>query len=205
MTDTTCIFIQPMGGWMTDPVGGEREIMDEARRLGVRVPDAIPWRQTPEAANLIRSRPVSEPISVIGVSCGANRLGDIAAMVAPRKIAVMVAVQASKWCRYADTPIPPNVINFICVWAPCWKTAGFGCHKPPLSPGNKTTNYEEIATMDLHPGDFDHKGVHEPILNALRAIRDHGAIVLPPIKPTLGRRLYKLVPAQWPEPPPSGQ
>lgn len=99
----------------------------------------------------IAARPDNMPIILIGYSWDADNTSEIAAALRGlRRVAFLFAYQPSVY--YPTVPIGDNVDVARCVYNPTWlATMGLGYEQLAVTPGNKITDFQLIATADNHP------------------------------------------------------
>jgi len=163
-----------LGGSILDPAGGMATISQKCTALGLDG-QLTPWQYTDAQAvsDWIKTLPKTDPLFLIGDSCGANRLTWIAASVFPRIVTGLYPIQASIYCKNSDNDddeIWANVQNAIVIFSDWAHTGGLGVFVATPKAGNKTTNYQQKYVPAPHPDDQDVANVQDPIFASIKAL-----------------------------------
>ena len=185
-------FVRGWGARLFDSVGGADLMIKRMQALGIEVIDAE-WDHSADTVKKIQARYApGRQVFLIGVSCGANVLSWIEAELRKLRIPVNYAgwIQPSRWCVSGWMPkIPDNVVEACIIYGSCLKTLLLGCYKPSLEiqpllvPPDKSlydgkrrvgnggkTIVRWMFVDDLHPADFDVRGVQDPLLHDMARI-----------------------------------
>lgn len=191
-------FVRGWGGRIFDNSGGADLMISRMGALDPKMAVLdCKWNEQPRtvarvAADFKRN---GGPVCGVGVSCGANMLSWIQTELKKLKIDVAYAawIQPSNWCgKYPAWPAIPDNVEEAIVFYGGLITLGFGTYKPPLvvapvpkpPPDPKLGLYDgkqrvgnmgktKITWMpnsDVHPADFDRKGVQDPILKDMARV-----------------------------------
>lgn len=197
MTRPIVAFLQPMGERLFDNVGGQDVLIRRIQELGCDVV-VTPWNKANRAVTLVTGIYTPDrPVFVLGVSCGANVAAWVCKELGKTRVPVAYAawIQPSRWCVSGwMPPISPNVKEAFIIYGSCLTTLGFGCYKPPLEqmpalvPPDKSlydgkkrignggrTTVSWFYKNDLHPADFDKRGVQDPILRDMARLMNSPA------------------------------
>lgn len=176
-------FMRPWGGRVLDNAGGQDVLVRRISELGCDVV-CHDWNKRSDAVHDVAQRYKGQLLCGVGVSCGANALTAVAREIG-MTINYCAWVQPSRWCgMYPAWPaIPSNIKEAFVIYGSCARTLGFGCYCPPceqqpalIAPDKslydgkwRMANKGKTSVCwkfvdDLHPADFDRRGVQDPIL-----------------------------------------
>ena len=187
----TFIYLLGMGGLSLDNAmsGGQGATLLRRKvnaLKGTYCPALLDYTAGATAAQYIKETNEYEKIMLVGDSCGANRLSWVAAVVHPRPIDYMFAIQASEWCNLGCPPVPDNVKELVNVYGG-FITFGLGQFEPPLqvppthwdtnthglkigvgNNGKTKVTYKYVNAP--HPDDWDVVNVHNPIVDKAKQL-----------------------------------
>lgn len=191
-------FVRGWGGKIFDNSGGADLLMQRMQALDPKmVVLDCQWNQQPQTVSRVVAdyRKYGDPVIGVGVSCGANMLSWIQTELKKLRIGVAYSawIQPSQWCgKYPAWPAIPDNVAEALVFYGGLITLGFGTYKPPLvtapipkpRPDPKLGLYDGVQRVgnlghtkitwmpnsDVHPADFDRKGVQDPILKDMARI-----------------------------------
>lgn len=173
MKPAVCEMLYGLGNAATDPVTGEPLLAQKIRALGVTVPPIYGYDQAAAVARAILALPTETLVFLCAISCGANGLARIIAMVAPRKLSGVYMIAPSIYCNTGCPPIGDNAPNVHVFNGPWYMSLppGLSSYAPQRIAGSKQPAIVRHWSPTWHPCDSDVPNVQAPILANIARVR----------------------------------